>query len=547
MQLRSRHTLTLFVLLVGFALAGVMHGARGALSSGFGAADDEAAHLVSGVMVHDYLIDHEPLHPVRYAENYYTHYPKVAIGQWPPGYYGLQAAWTLIFGVSRESIVLLGAALMATIAAMLYAALAEDLGQPPALAAALLFLLLPLVQRLGAMTMTELPLSMFCLAAVFAFGRLMDRNRWRDGIAFALFASAAILTKANGLALALLPFFAILIARRWSLLRSRPFWLSGLLVAILAGPWTLRFLEVNQSTWGGGAQPSVAFLLHAAPYHAAGLSALGGALVLACALWGAKVRIGTANASGLWITTGAWCLAVYVFHSVIPSSIERRHMLLLAPGLCMLAAAGSLDLAARLAPPARQARLAGAALLLAAFAAIGWSFPLKRFTGFEAAVAYIDAQPQFDRHAVLIDSGAIGEGLAISEFVLIDDERPSRHVLRATKFLSRSTWTGDEYVSLFETPESMADALAEIPVGIVLFDHSVNSHQRMPHHLLLQRMLRVDPHWQLVQSFDVQRGVLQFPQGLELWACEGVDRMTAGHLEFDQVLGREVPFHEHRE
>ena len=36
-----------------------------------------------------------------FAENYYLHYPEVAMGHWPPGFYLLQAVWTLLFPTQR--------------------------------------------------------------------------------------------------------------------------------------------------------------------------------------------------------------------------------------------------------------------------------------------------------------------------------------------------------------------------------------------------------------------------------------------------------------
>ena len=52
---------------------------------------------MTGLMVRDYIAAGFPDSPFRFAENYYLHYPKVAIGHWPPVFYSIQAAWMLIF------------------------------------------------------------------------------------------------------------------------------------------------------------------------------------------------------------------------------------------------------------------------------------------------------------------------------------------------------------------------------------------------------------------------------------------------------------------
>jgi len=54
-------------------------------------------------MVYDYLAGVPKENPLAWAENYYLHYPKVAIGQWPPGYHVMEALWSLVWGPSRAS------------------------------------------------------------------------------------------------------------------------------------------------------------------------------------------------------------------------------------------------------------------------------------------------------------------------------------------------------------------------------------------------------------------------------------------------------------
>lgn len=75
---------------------------------------DEPAHYVTGLMVHDYIANRMPAEPMAYASRYYDFYPKVALGHWPPMFYVIQAAWTLLFTPSRISLLLLMATLGAT-------------------------------------------------------------------------------------------------------------------------------------------------------------------------------------------------------------------------------------------------------------------------------------------------------------------------------------------------------------------------------------------------------------------------------------------------
>src|SRR5208283_5155063 len=79
----------------------------GAYRSDFSATSDEPAHVVSSLMVREYLAHHLFENPLRFAENYYVHFPKVAIGHWPPLFYCAEAIWTLVFGASRATLLLL--------------------------------------------------------------------------------------------------------------------------------------------------------------------------------------------------------------------------------------------------------------------------------------------------------------------------------------------------------------------------------------------------------------------------------------------------------
>ena len=81
---------------------------NGAFSNDFGAHADEASHVVTGLMVRDYIAG--PLwhleHPMRFAESYYEHFPKVALGHYPPGFYALEGLW-LLPSRSKTAILLL--------------------------------------------------------------------------------------------------------------------------------------------------------------------------------------------------------------------------------------------------------------------------------------------------------------------------------------------------------------------------------------------------------------------------------------------------------
>src|SRR5258705_9666774 len=50
---------------------------------------DEAGHFMNGLLVRDYLKDGLGQNPIKFAEEYYLSYPKIAPGMWPPLFDGV--------------------------------------------------------------------------------------------------------------------------------------------------------------------------------------------------------------------------------------------------------------------------------------------------------------------------------------------------------------------------------------------------------------------------------------------------------------------------
>src|SRR5438874_11144897 len=93
-----------FAALLGFVVTLQVLG--GAYASGFGGYPDEPAHLVTSLMVRDFLANLDFRRPWQFAQQYYFHYPKVAIGHWPPMFYGALGIWLLLFGASRRAAIM---------------------------------------------------------------------------------------------------------------------------------------------------------------------------------------------------------------------------------------------------------------------------------------------------------------------------------------------------------------------------------------------------------------------------------------------------------
>ena len=226
-----------------FVLVAAGNWLRGAHESGLGSFDDEPSHVVTGLLVADFVVADDLSDPMAFAKTYYLHYPKVALGQWPPVFYCLIAAWVHAFGATVISLIGLMTALTAAAGTLVYATLRREDDRWTALTFAAIFLALPLVQKLGSAVMTEVPLALFGFGACLAFVRFLETRRLSALIAFGALAVASIMTKGNGLALMFVPLLAIALTRSWDVLKRPGLWGVGLGIGALTMPWYLWTLS----------------------------------------------------------------------------------------------------------------------------------------------------------------------------------------------------------------------------------------------------------------------------------------------------------------
>ena len=143
----------------------------------------------------------------------------------------------MFFRPTRVSLLLLMAMISACTAFLLSRAVADEFGSVFGIIAGFLFLSISAVQHHTGMIMADILVALMDFCAALAFGRYLNWHRWKHAILFGVFTCLSILTKGNGVALLLLPAFAILFSGQWKILREKPFWAAVAIIGCIAGPW----------------------------------------------------------------------------------------------------------------------------------------------------------------------------------------------------------------------------------------------------------------------------------------------------------------------
>ena len=223
----------------------------GAYSSDYASyASDEAAHFVTSLMLRDFMAGMAGISlvdPWAFAQEYDLHYPKVAIGHWPPVLHTAAAAWMLVGGTSRTTIMIFVAACAAANAFVIYWSGRRLLGPWAGWFGGALFLALPLTQESSAQLMTEHLVTLLMLLSVLQFAKFVQSDRASDALMFGTLATVAILTRGSAWALIAVPPLVILLTRRVRMLRSVRLWQAAIPVLLICVPWYL----LTSAIWTG--------------------------------------------------------------------------------------------------------------------------------------------------------------------------------------------------------------------------------------------------------------------------------------------------------
>jgi len=480
------------LILQGQFLSGIVH-------AEFGHFPDEPAHAMTAIFFRDYIAAHFP-RPMAFAESYYLHYPKIAIGIWPPAFYLMAGTWLLIFGTAHGSflafIATMGASLATTLSLFVRRAAGNLLGW---FSGILLLCLRPL--RFGTTTMlVDTTLTLMCLLAALSLIRYLKTNRLRDALLFGFLTAIAMLTKGNAIYLLLFAPLLFVVTGCYRQFLKKDIYLAGVPIVLLGVPWqilSVRLLKnaaLIQSDAGGGvAGKSIGYL--AILFEQLGPVAIAGfAVFVVSRFFRQEENLRTDIAAA-----GCLVLAVYIFHVAAPvPGPDGRYMMGALPPLIFLFFTGVSLLARALTPRRSWMAYAGMALLVFAMPSGAWIITRHDRLGMEDVAKIVHDEPG---RVILVNAESSAEGAFIVSLALLD-RRPEHFVIRSSKLMSDNAWTSTEYHPLLKTPAEVLAVLDRIPVDTVVVDLTRTGWEQDRALLLLA--LRGDPaDWRLTTDLPV--------------------------------------------
>jgi hypothetical protein len=516
------------IIYCGFlVLVVVLQVLSGTYTSEFDGYPDEPSHYVTGLMVRDYFASGFHTSPFEYASGYYAHYPKVAIGHWPPLFYLLEGLWMLVFGYSRISVLALIALITALLATVLAWRVRASFGRWAGLLMGCLLVALPDVQSQTGQVMPEILLALFGFVAAVHFGRYLDSGSLRNSLWFAAYATLCILTKGNGWAIVLMPPLAIVLTRKFRIVFSMSFWAGVLLIAVLCLPWHVFAAKLVKHVWI--AQPGSVSYLGSNLIDVLRQSAeLPGFLLFGVVLVGIAVTclipmLRNRIPEGQWVAMTTLLFGVCVLNIIVPLTAEKRKLLMAVPPMLLLIAAGFEFLLGRLAPFGKAAQRAFVLAAISIFLFRTFTIPKKEPQGFIDAAALALAIRPSQPSIYLVSGTATGEGAFIAE-VAMRDRSHRASVVRASKGLARSEWDGSNYKPLFKTTTEIRKYLNDLSASVVVLEDIPLPHE-LPHHILLTQVLDEDRReWIPV---PVSTGAL--PSRVKVFRRAGVGDVTGRH------------------
>jgi hypothetical protein len=220
----------LFVAVIGLqVLVGAYRSERGLYS-------DEAAHMMNGLVLRDYVYSGFASDPLTFARDYYQHYPKIAPFMWPPLFHGLLGIWLLPGWPPEPATIALLGIFTTWTAWRLYTIVSMFASIPIALGAVGFFVVTPTVVSLSSSVMVDIVIAALAIESTYWLSRYFTTSARRDAVIFGLMAACGCLAKGNGVAIVLVPLVLLALTGHYRILSQSGLYLAAAIVVVLAVP-----------------------------------------------------------------------------------------------------------------------------------------------------------------------------------------------------------------------------------------------------------------------------------------------------------------------
>lgn len=506
-DLRGRAEVAWLILLSGgfFAAALGVQQLTHAWQSDLGTGGDEAGHFVSALLVYDYLRSGLPGSPMKFALRYYHHWPRVAIGHWPPLFYILQGLAFVVTGRSVGAAIGFQALITGVAAGWTAWLVRRRLDPLVGVSAGISVLLAPQILFSISLVMVDTMLAVWMLAAALAWAAFARRPGTARALLFAASAIGAILTKGNGIALAALPLFHAILMRSTSALRDRRAWLAAALVGLMTAPWYVVTYRIAAGGfvyhWGES------YTERAVPYYLSSLFTILGPLGVAGVVGVLVVKKHGSDDSTL-AACGALVLSLLAFQWLAPAALTTRYLIALVPAGMVLAACG-LDSIVRSFVPRTRADVLVASFLLTN-AAFGFRMPHLSPYGMNLVTKRIMQVHEANRF-VLVAGNDHAEGALIAAFAAADPARKF-YILRASQLLATTNFMGSIYHVRFPRSAQVATWLRHSGIGWVVIALPYGGPAMRHDEELLRVLINPATHAALIFSHSEARGIVNVYQ-----------------------------------
>jgi hypothetical protein len=340
------------------------------------------------------------------------------------------------------------------------------------------------------------------------FERYIQASRWQTAVCFALFATAAIMTKGTAVALAPIPLSAALLTPGAKPYRRGSFWVAAGLVAVICVPWFAFVpgaLQEQVAKFGGivfladRPMATLAYLVRELSFGGVVLAGIGIAVVVGKNIPPAPtIRKSTGAA-----TDTLWILALLLLVSTVAlrtfvAAWEDRHLITLLPFFALFMGAGLHWVINNGFHRSRTAIITSVVtLMFLSGLEIARGAP-KRHLGLDKVAQDLVRDSQFRTTHFLIASDSVGEGVFVAE-VAMRENRLGHFVARGSKVLASDGFMGDGYQLKYKTPAELMTLLESGPTQLVVIDAP---YAPPPHvELLRQTVTNYKQRWQLVGSY----------------------------------------------